>query len=273
MAIKVVLTNNKGGVGKSTTAIEFAYGMTLMMENSGIEGKVLLVDTDSQAHASLITLDQEFTGADKTLYSLLRSYNETYEFPDIHEAIRVSNWHQNLHVLPAQQRLDEVESSIKDMPGGIYALDTLLSQIDDEYRIVIIDTCPKFSPLTEMSIIASDHYVIPVAPAPLDSNGLIKIINRVNLLRKQWRQESPSLAGILVVMFSVKINGHNEIRDSIREGNLAPYYLGTIPNNVAVEYAQDARESVLTFSDGRTRAADAYIEVIKTFAGRIFQTA
>lgn len=276
MGKTIVLTNNKGGVGKSTSATEFALGLTLMMQQSKFDNsKVLVIDTDSQAHASLLLTGGKPDEDDVTLYTLLDHYQKKYKFDEdmVRESIVESSWNTELHVLRAHQRLDEIENSIKDMPGGIFALDTLLSIVKDEYQVIIFDTCPKFSPLTEMSIIASDQYYIPVAPAPLDADGLVNIIDRVGLLQTQWRQSHPTLGGILVVKFSTKINGHNQIRDKIKNEQLSQYYLGTVPINVAVEYAQDNRMSVLMYNNGQSKAAQAYIHIIQNLAGRIFQTA
>lgn len=273
MAKIVSFTNRKGGVGKSTSAMEIAYGLSLMLKPH--KRKVLLIDTDSQAHTTMITLDldsNKLSPDDKTLYTLMRHYAETRTFPDVREAIHQSHWAENLHVLPAQQRLNEVEKTIGSMSAYGYIMEDLLKPIQDDYAVIVIDTSPSLSPMTEMSLVASDQYIIPVTPAPLDSDGLIQLINDISTIRTAWRLSSPDLGGILVTKFARKTLGHNEIRDFIRDSDtLGKYYLGTVPINIAVEYAQGQREPVISYKDGNTRAAVAYAGITNEYAQRLFK--
>lgn len=275
MATVLTLGNNKGGVGKSTSATEIAHGLVLMMRASNFSNcKVLLVDTDSQAHSTMLLTGKKFSEDELTLYDALNHYHRKYEAPDnLRNMIVQSTWDEDLHVLPASKRLEEIETSIESMDGGIFGLDDMIETIKDDYQVIIFDTCPKFSMLTKMSLIAADRYLIPVSPAPLDADGLVNLIERVELMKKQWRQSKPILGGIIVVKFSSRVNGHNEIRDEIAQGNLSKYYTGTIPLNAAVEYAQGNRESILVFEGGRSQAAQAYAAVIQKLAVSIFQKA
>jgi len=101
-----VLTNHKGGVGKSTSATNIALGLTTVLSSAGVANpRVLLIDTDSQGHASLVTTGRNDFGADDSLYTVLMA--DRKDAPQtLINCIAPSTWSNDLHVLPASPLLD-----------------------------------------------------------------------------------------------------------------------------------------------------------------------
>ncbi len=116
------LTNHKGGVGKSTSATTIALGITaLLCEAGASKRKVLLVDTDSQAHATLVTTGRNDFGTDDSLYTVLMA-DRSEATQTLIDCITVSQWNENLHVLPASSLLEQAERELQGIAGAPYRL-------------------------------------------------------------------------------------------------------------------------------------------------------
>src|SRR5262245_27724918 len=107
-----VFTNHKGGVGKSTSATNVALGITGMLRRAGAANcRVLLIDTDSQGHATLVTTGRNDYGVDDSLYSVLSA--DRANAPQVmSQCIMPSNWDADLHVLPASPMLEGAEREL-----------------------------------------------------------------------------------------------------------------------------------------------------------------
>ena len=135
-----VLTNHKGGVGKSTSATNIALGITGLLRQVGaINPRVLLIDTDSQSHATLVTTGRNDFDTTNSLYSVLMA--------DRHSASQVmadvivpSHWDDNLHVLPASPLLEQAEGELRGKAGAPYRLAEPLAKTASHYAAIVIDT-------------------------------------------------------------------------------------------------------------------------------------
>jgi chromosome partitioning protein len=145
-----VLTNHKGGVGKSTSATNIAFGIAGVLRWAGApNARVLLIDTDSQGHATLVTTGRNNYGAGDSLYTVLMADRQTA--PQVlANCIVASTWEENLHVLPASPMLEGAERELTGVAGAPYRLADPLSCIANQYAAVVIDARPSFSLLTEM---------------------------------------------------------------------------------------------------------------------------
>jgi chromosome partitioning protein len=156
-----VLTNHKGGVGKSTSATTIALGMTHVLRGAKVANpRVLLIDTDSQGHASLVTTGRNDYGADNSLYTVLMAERSDAALA-LSRCIVPSTWDADLHVLPASPLLEGAERELTGVAGAPYRLADPLAKIINQYATVVIDTRPSFSLLTENGISSRDRRTNP----------------------------------------------------------------------------------------------------------------
>ncbi len=123
------LTNHKGGVGKSTSATNIAFGIVGVLRQAGAKNpRVLLIDTDSQSHATLVTTGRKDYGADDSLYTVLMADRQSA--PQVlANCIVASEWDADLHVLPASALLEGAERELMGVAGAPYRLADPLSRI------------------------------------------------------------------------------------------------------------------------------------------------
>src|SRR5690606_24920757 len=155
MTRSFVFTNHKGGVGKSTSATNIALGMVhLLRRANAANPRVLIIDTDSQGHASLVTTGRKDYGADDSLYTVLMA--DRANAPQmLLNCITQSRWDADLHILPASPMLEGAERELTGMAGAPYRLADPVSKIANQYAAIVIDTRPSFSLLTEMGLLAA----------------------------------------------------------------------------------------------------------------------
>ncbi|MEO1290285.1 MAG: ParA family protein, partial [Chloroflexota bacterium] len=122
----------------------------------------------------------------------------------------------------------------------------------------------------KMALLASDEVMIPVAPAYLDANGLVNMIKRVHEIRDAWGRQNPLVTGVVIVKLSSRVNGHKEIHREIKTNPvLGKMYMGYVPINSEIEYAQAAQESVFTYNVNSS-SAQAYADVTRHIAQHLF---
>jgi chromosome partitioning protein len=130
-----VLTNHKGGVGKSTSATNIALGMVQVLRHIKARNtRVLLIDTDSQAHATLVTTGHNDFGTDNSLYTVLMSDREAAA-QTLANVIVSSAWDDDLHVLPASPTLEQAERELQGTAGAPYRLSDQIGRASCRERV------------------------------------------------------------------------------------------------------------------------------------------
>jgi chromosome partitioning protein len=176
---------------------------------------VLLIDTDSQARATLITTSRQDYGADNSLYTVLMA-DRTNAANALVASILPSEWDPNLHILPASPILEGAERELMGVAGAPYRLADPLNKIVSQYAAVIIDTRPSFSLLTEMGLLAATDAIVPVEPRYLETVGLMSVISKINDIRESWRHTALRISGILVTKMDSRFRGHNHLLDELK---------------------------------------------------------
>jgi chromosome partitioning protein len=264
-----VFTNHKGGVGKSTSATNTAFGIVGMLRRANAPNcRVLLVDTDSQGHATLVTTGRNDFGADDSLYKVLSADRSTAA-QTLLNCITPSTWDADLHVLPASPMLEGAERELTHVAGAPYRLADPLAKIASQYAAIVIDTRPSFSLLTEMGLIAATDAIVPVEPRYLETIGLMSVIGKIKDIREGWRVAGLRLSGILVTKMDTRIRGHNHLLDELKKHPvLGKLVIGIVPANEAVSYAHRNHQSVFTY-DPKAPASKAYAGFVSTLIRRI----
>ncbi len=257
-----VFTNHKGGVGKSTSATNIALGIVNVLRRANAPNpRVLIIDTDSQGHASLVTTGRNDYGADDSLYTVLMA--DRVNAPQtLLNCIVPSQWDADLHILPASPMLEGAERELMGVAGAPYRLADPVSKISNQYAAIIIDTRPSFSLMTEMGLLAATDAIVPVEPRYLETIGLTSVIEKINDIRDGWRHPNLRVSGLIVTKMDHRIRGHNHLLAELKAHPvLGKLLLGVIPANEAVSYAHRNHQSLFTY-DPRASASKAYIQVV-----------
>jgi chromosome partitioning protein len=264
-----VLTNHKGGVGKSTSATNIALGITHVLRRAGAANfRVLLIDTDSQGHATLVTTGRNDFGADDSLYAVLAA-DRANAAQVLANCIVESNWDADLHILPASPMLEGAERELMRVAGAPYRLADPLSRIAGHYAAVVIDTRPSFSLMTEMGLIAATDAIVPVEPRYLETVGLMSVLTKINEIREGWRHPNLRVSGILVTKMDNRIRGHKHLLGELKAHSvLGKLLIGVIPANEAVSYAHHNHLSIFNY-DPQATASKAYAQLVATLVRRM----
>lgn len=248
----ISFTNQKGGVGKTTTAVNVAATIATL------DKKVLLVDLDPQGNAS--------TGVgfmDRA--SLNSTYNVITENLAITDAIYHTEF-KNLDLVPSANHLAAAELEIKDYEARERILKGALSVVKDRYDYIFIDCPPALGLLTINALVASDHVVIPCPCEFYALEGLVQLTNTVESI-KEYHNPNLDILGVLVTMYNSRLNLTQSIMNDLRSyfGNLL--FKTTVARNVRLAEAPSYGTPII-YLDKYSRGAQNYIAVAKEFIER-----
>lgn len=271
MTRSFVFTNHKGGVGKSTSATNIALGMVHLLRRANAPNpRVLIIDTDSQGHATLVTTGRKDYGAEDSLNTVLMA-DRTNAPQALMNCIVQSQWDADLHILPASPMLEGAERELMGVAGAPYRLADPLGKVVSQYAAVVIDTRPSFSLLTEMGLLAATDAIVPVEPRYLETIGLTSVIEKINDIREGWRHPNLRVSGLLVTKMDTRVRGHNHLLAELKAHPvLGKLLLGVIPQNEAVSYAHRDHQSLFTY-DARASASKAYAQVVASLVRSLAQ--
>ncbi len=248
----ITITNQKGGVGKTTTAVSLGAEL-------GARGhKVLLIDIDPQGNAtSGFGIDKRKT--EKTVYHILIG-DCTAEEALLHTKS------ENVDILTSDNNLVGAEIEIIDIPSRESLLKKALREIQDDYDFVLIDAPPSLGILTLNALCAADTAFIPMQCEFFALEGLSQLVNSIRLVKKKYNPPL-DVEGILLTMFDGRLNLHLQVADEIKKYFPDKVYRTTIPRNVRLSEAPSFGQPIREY-DRASRGAHAYRELCDEFLSR-----
>ena len=257
----VTIANQKGGVGKTTTAVNLAAALA----KHGLE--ILVIDTDPQGNASTaLNIDHRVGTPD--VYSVL------VEEQDFAEVIKPVTDIENLYCAPATIDLAGAEIELVSLVAREYRLQRALNKYLDFHKekykktldYVFIDCPPSLGLLTLNALVAAKEVLIPIQTEYYALEGLGQLMNNDNLDKKQLNPEL-QVATIVLTMFDSRTNLSQQVAEEVRKHFGDIVITTEIPRAVRVSEAPSFQQTVITYDPG-SPGAQAYVKVAKEFAHR-----
>ena len=199
----IAIANQKGGVGKTTTAINLAASLAVL------EKKVLIIDADPQANTTSGLNFSPDNDQKRTLYEVMIGTI------DIRDALIQTELH-DLQMIPSHINLVGAEIEMIETPDRESILKQRLAPIRDDYDFIIIDCSPSLGLITINSLAAADSVMIPVQPEFFALEGLGKLLQTIRLVQNQVNTEL-TIEGFVVTMFDGRTKVHAQVVNELRE--------------------------------------------------------
>jgi chromosome partitioning protein len=248
---RIVIANQKGGVAKTTTAVNLAWGLALAGH------RTLLIDADPQANATFAVLGPK--------EPKLSTYDLLIHDQPIDTIIRPTK-DTNLDILPSHIDLAGAEVELISKVGGQTRLRTKLNEANLPYVYIVIDAPPSLGFLTINALAASHDVLIPVSAGIFALSGIAKLENTITQVRRELNSPDLRISGVLCTMF----DNTNVARDALTE--LQNYFKEmvfhtVIPKNIKLEEAHSRAESIFAYAPD-SKGAEAYQDLVKEIMSR-----
>jgi len=243
----IALANQKGGVGKTTTAINLSAALA----DTG--KKVLLLDIDPQGNAT--------SGVGLTKQDLNTCiYNALIDDLPLREVVLPTRW-KNLYLVPATIQLAGAEIELVSMVSREEKLKKALEPVLDEYAFIIIDCPPSLGLLTLNALNAAHGIMIPIQCEYYALEGLGQLMNTINLVRKHLN-EKLTIEGVVLTMYDTRTNLSEQVAEEVRNYFKHYVYKTVIPRNIRLSEAPSYGQHIFEY-DPRSKGAALHLSLAR----------
>lgn len=250
----IAIVNQKGGVGKTTTTINLAGGLSLLGK------KVLVIDLDPQGNLSQ-SLGIQAEQLENTIYEVLREVSTLEEATFKHEKI---------DVIPANIGLSAAELELAGTAGREFLLKEAIDQIEEGmYDYVLIDCSPSLGVLTLNALVAANEVFIPMQAQFLSMQGLSQLMNTIEIVKDRLNKNI-KVSGVIITMYDSRKNLNNEVSEKVREYFDKIVFKTLIPDSVSLAEAPSHGKDIFDYkiaSEGAKNYLKLAREVIKQEKG------
>ena len=248
----ITLTNQKGGVGKTTTAINLAAYLALA------GNKTLLIDLDPQGNATS-GLGCKTNGSEKTIYEVLLGECS------LSEAIQPTGVPE-LWLAPSNNRLIGAEVELVSVLQRETRLQAAINQLETDHDFIIIDCPPSLGLLTVNSLTAADTVLVPLQCEYYALEGITQLLNTIRLVKKALNP-GLHLEGVLLTMYDVRTNLSQAVVDEVRRYFQDKVFSTIIPRNVALSEAPSFGQPISAYDAG-CKGGQAYAQLAEEVIAR-----
>lgn len=247
MSKVIAITNQKGGVGKTTTAINLAASL------AANDLKILLIDSDPQGNATT-GLGIEKQPGRATIYDSLLGDASL-------DGIAVETGFDGLEIIPADKNLVAANLELVSLPRREFRLQEQVRAIRKKYNYILIDCPPALDLLTLNDLMAADSVLIPIQCEFFALEGISELFRTIDRIRDSF-QHNLVIEGILLTMFDDRTTLARQVADDLRSFFKGDVFRTIIPRNIRLAEAPSYGKPILAY-DVRSKGAESYIQLAK----------
>jgi len=247
MSRVIAIANQKGGVGKTTTAINLAASLAVL------EKKVLLIDSDPQANATS-GLGFDLRKVESSIYECLIDNEDPKE-------VLMQTETENLDLIPAHIDLVGAEIEMLNMPNREKILKEAIVKVRDDYDYVLIDCSPSLGLLTLNALTAADSLIIPVQCEYFALEGLGKLLNTIKMIQGNLNPDL-EIEGFLLTMYDARLRLSNQVVEEVKHHFDKMVFSTIIQRNIKLSEAPSYGKPVVMY-DASSKGAINYLNLAK----------
>ena len=240
----ISISNQKGGVGKTTTSVSLSAALGIL------EKKTLLIDADPQGNAS------SAIGVNSEDFKL-STYDLILKKCSPKDAI-IKTSSPNLDLIPANIDLVAIEIELVDAVKREYIFKDILKRIEDDYDYIIIDCPPSLGLITLNALTASNSVIIPIQCEYFALEGLGKLLNTIKGVQ-QVHNKNLEIEGILLTMFDSRLRLSKQVKEDVKKHFGSMVFQSIIPRNVSLGEALSYGESIIEYN-ATSKGSKSYIK-------------